>query len=157
MADMLRRTLTLTILLLPALLAAAEVAHESQYRGWKSIALDNGLIQLQIVPQIGGRVMQFKLGDFEFLWVNDDLAGKAPPASGLGPNGEWLNYGGDKLWPAPQDQWKGPPDAVLDGGPYTAEIVPTDAGSGAVKLTSPPDARSGIQFSRTIKIEPNST
>jgi len=107
-----------------AVLAAAPApgasAGKSTYRGWESLALSNGLVEVQIVPQIGGRVIQFKLGDHEFLWVNPQLAGKLPPPSGLGPKGEWLNYGGDKLWPAPQgwggdDQWPGPPDAVLDG------------------------------------------
>jgi hypothetical protein len=142
-----------------ALLAAAPAlgagVNKSAYRGWDSLAITNGLVEVQIVPQIGGRVFQFKLGDFEFLWVNPQLAGKLPPASGLGPKGEWLNYGGDKLWPAPQgwgggDQWPGPPDTVLDGGPYTAAVMPTAAGIGGVVLNSQKDSRSGIQFTRSV-------
>jgi len=136
--------------------AAAE-AKNSEYRGWKSLALENGLVQVQIVPDIGGRVIQLKLGDFEFLWVNEWLAGKQPPASGLGPKGEWLNYGGDKLWPAPQgwdneEQWPGPPDAVLDGSPHAGAIEKAEGPDASVRLTSKPDKRSGIQFSRVIKV-----
>jgi hypothetical protein len=128
---------------------------KSTYRGWESLAITNGLIEVQIVPQIGGRVIQFKLGDFEFLWVNPQLAGKQPPPSGVGPKGEWLSYGGDKLWPAPQgwdndQQWPGPPDAVLDGGPYTAAVLPTGADVGGVGLVSQKDSRSGIQFTRAV-------
>lgn len=129
------------------------------YRGWKSVALKNGLIELQVVPEIGGRVMQFKLGPKEFLWVNPQLQGKLPPASGLAADGSWLNYGGDKLWPAPQgwdnaQQWPGPPDAVLDGQPYAWE---RRAGSAEIQLTSGNDLRSGIRFSRRIRIFPGST
>jgi hypothetical protein len=143
-----------------ALLAAAPAlgagANKSAYRGWDSVALTNSLIEVQIVPQIGGRVIQFKLGNFEFLWVNPQLAGKQPPPSGLGPKGEWLNYGGDKLWPAPQgwgggDQWPGPPDGVLDGGQYEASVVEASGTSAAIKLTSPEEKRSGIRFSRIIR------
>ena len=62
-----------------------------------------------------------------------------------------MNWGGDKLWPAPQgwngpEEWPGPPDAVLDGSPYLAEKL---SGS-ALRLTSQKDARSGIQFSRVV-------
>jgi hypothetical protein len=143
--------------LLAATPALGASVSKSTYRGWESLAITNGLIEVQIVPQIGGRVIQFKLGDFEFLWVNPQLAGKQPPPGGLGPKGEWLNYGGDKLWPAPQgwgggDQWPGPPDAVLDGGPYTAAIMRTAAGTGGVVLDSQKDSRSGIQFSRVVSV-----
>jgi hypothetical protein len=129
----------------------------SEYRGWKSLRLGNGMIALEILPELGGRVIQFTAGGKEFFWVNRRLAGKLPPASGLGPDGVWLNYGGDKLWPAPQGwdndaQWPGPPDAVLDGLPYRAEIL--DKGT-AVRLTSRNDARSGIRFSRTIRPLPD--
>jgi len=132
-------------------------ATKSQYRGWESLRLDNGLVEVQVAPAVGGRVIQLKLGSFEYLWVNPQLAGKQPPPSGLAPDGGWLNYGGDKLWPAPQgwsgdDQWPGPPDAVLDGSPFAASIETASGAAAAVKVTSPEDKRSGIQFSRIIRV-----
>jgi hypothetical protein len=138
------------------------VLSSATYRGWDSRRLTNGLVELQVVPAIGGRVIQYKLGDKEFLWVNPQLAGKLPPSSGLADDGSWLNYGGDKLWPAPQgwdndSQWPGPPDAVLDGQPYASEELPAERGEAGLHLTSGPDARSGIQFSRVIRIFEGST
>ena len=121
------------------------------YRGWNTQCLTNNLVAVHVVPEIGGRVVQFQLGQAEFFWVNPDLAGTLSPASGLAADGGWLNYGGDKLWPAPQgwdtpEQWPGPPDAVLDGQPHRLEILPASAVEAAVKLTSREDHRSGIQF-----------
>ena len=130
---------------------------------WQSIRLKNNLIELEVVPEIGGRVIQYKLGDYGFFLLNEKLKERKPPESGLGPNGQWLNYGGDKLWPAPQgwnneNQWPGPPDAVLDGGKYDAKIIQSKTGKPiAVKLTSQTNAQSGIQLSRTIKIFDAST
>lgn len=129
----------------------------STYRGWPSLALNNDLIEVQVVPGIGGRVIQLTLGGYEFLWVNDRLAGSSPSPTGLAHGGGWLNYGGAKLWPAPQgwdnaQQWPGPPDAVLDGRPHKSSI-PTAAGrEAAVQLVSRKDQRSGIQFSRVITV-----
>ena len=99
---------------------------DSTYRGWKALTSGNGLIEIHVVPDVGGRVIQFRLGKKDFLWVNPNLHGKTSPQTGLAPDGSWLNYGGDKIWPAPQgwdndQQWPGPPDAVLDGQPYTLE------------------------------------
>ncbi len=153
----LNRILAFACLLLPAISLPAADAGPSEYRGWKSLALSNGLVEVQVVPDIG-RVIQVKLGDFEYLWVNPQLAGKTPPPSGLAPDGGWLNYGGDKLWPAPQgwdndQQWPGPPDAVLDGSPHHGRIVSEKAADMAtVELISRPDPRSGIQFKRWIRV-----
>ena len=135
---------------------------QASTKKWKSIDLKNDLIEVQAVPEIGGRIIQYKLGDYGFFWVNDQLADKPIPASRLGPNGEWLNYGGDKLWPAPQGrdndkQWPGPPDPVLDGGPYTAEVIKENDRPVAILMTSQKDKRSGIQFSRVFKIFDNTT
>lgn len=135
---------------------------KTDYRGWKSETLHNELVEVTIAPDIGGRVIQYRLGDYEFFWVNPQLAGKQPPPSGLGPDGAWLNYGGDKLWPAPQGwdndrQWAGPPDAVLDGSPHRCEIVQNAAGKKLIRLTSGRDPRSGIQFSRDITLDERST
>jgi hypothetical protein len=129
---------------------------------WKSIDLHNELITVEVVPKIGGRIIQFKLGDYGFFWVNQELAGIDPPVSGLGPNDSWLNYGGDKLWIAPQgwendQQWPGPPDAVLDGGPYSAKTSQKDGKIISIELASAKDDRSGVQLSRTVKIEKHNT
>jgi len=132
-------------------------AGESSYRGWNTIELDNGLIEVQVAPDIGGRIIQITLGKSEYFWVNDQLAGTLPPPTGVGPNGEWLNYGGDKLWPAPQgwdrdDQWHGPPDPVLDGSPHAGAVLVGEGSPVSVQLTSQKDKRSGVQFSRVIKM-----
>jgi len=149
---------------------ASPSVRETTYKGWRSFELGNGLIAVEVVPEIGGRVIQFKLGEHEFLWANPQLAGKLPPASGLGPKGEWLNFGGDKLWPAPQgwdseEQWPGPPDPVLDGSPHEIKVLVAEGNPPrapnplpvSVQLTSRKDPRSGIQFQRVIKVFNNST
>jgi len=131
----------------------------SLYRGWRAYVLENDLVKLHVVPDIGGRVIQYALGEKEFLWINPALLSATSPTTGLDPNGGWLNYGGDKLWPAPQgwendEQWPGPPDGVLDGRPYHAE---TDLDPPGIRLTSRDDRRSGIRFSRTIRFHLRST
>ena len=138
------------------------VATPSTYRGWTTLRLTNGLVDIQLLPDIGGRIIQFSLGNKDFLWVNQKLGGTLPLTNGLTADGGWFNCGGDKLWPAPQgwdndEQWPGPPDAVLDGQPYALEKLPSKAGEAAVRLTSRKDLRSGIQFSRVIRIFDGST
>jgi len=124
----------------------------------KSLRLDNGLIAVQVDPALGGRIMEYALGGKNFLWVNPELACQPPPPGGLAPDGGWLNYGGDKLWPAPQGwdnarQWPGPPDAVLDGLPHALRKLSATA----FRLTSGKDPLSGVQFSRVVRIFPETT
>lgn len=123
---------------------------------WNPVYLQNDCIRLQVVPECGGRVMQYSLGDYDFFWNNATLVNVRPPPSGLGPDDQWLNYGGEKLWPAPQgwdndQQWPGPPDAILDGAAHTLELLGDTAALKAIRLTSPQDMRTGIQFSRSIR------
>ncbi len=129
------------------------------YKGWNGYVLKNDLVQLHVIPEIGGRVIQYTLGDEDFFWVNEELAGKTSLETGLDPEGAWLNYGGDKLWPAPQgwdndQQWPGPPDAVLDGQPYRPDIQLEPEG---IQLTSRDDPRCGIRFSRRLQLDVDST
>lgn len=126
---------------------------------WRQAFLRNEFVTIELAPDAGGRVLQYSLGSHRFFYVNPELYGKKVPESGLDAEGGWLNFGGEKLWPAPQgwnneEQWPGPPDPVLDGGPYSCEV--TDETSAI--LTSGKKAESGIQFSRTIRIpSPDST
>lgn len=117
--------------------------------------LERGDLRLGLVPELGGRLLSVRHRGVELLWRNtelldDDLRGDYAPNSGQ--MGDWVNYGGDKTWPAPQgwagpDQWPGPPDPVLDSGPYS---VATDGDT--VTMTSAPDPRTGLRFTRAITL-----
>ena len=148
--------LCVVVLCLVCTVAQAQCkVEEVDYRGWNALKMSNALVELYVVPDIGGRVIQFIFDGHEYLFVNDSLTGKVLPYK----EGEWNNYGGDKLWPAPQGwdgphQWPGPGDPVLDSGRFTFEILQPEGKRASVRLTSPPDKeRSGIQFSRIIALK----
>jgi len=127
------------------------------YLGWNAIKLSNGIITLHVVPEIGGRVMQLELDGHNFFSIHPKLKGKVVPAAESDFGMGWKNYGGDKVWTAPQgwerdDQWPGPPDPVLDAGAYSAEIVANNSEQAVLRLTSPQDQKSGVQLGRTITI-----
>ncbi len=139
-----------------------------QYNGWKCTELTNGRVDVVIAPQLGGRIIQLRLDGYEYLWVNRELEGKVqgPPAAGAALAG-WANYGGDKLWPAPQgwsgpNEWPGPPDPYAkggrtDGGAFTLEVLKDGPDEAAVKLVGPDDLYAGIRFEREIRLRPGST
>lgn len=130
----------------------------TDYKSWKACLLENRWIRLYAVPQLGGRLMQLEMDGHEFFFVNPLLAGKEPGADRLGANQTWLNFGGEKIWPAPQgwdsvDRWPGPPDPVLDSGEYVAELA--DDGKNELRLTSPVDPYTGLQISREVSVSEN--
>lgn len=127
------------------------------YEGWKAIELANGLLRVVVVPEIGGRIIQMFLGDQPFLYVNPKLRGQVFSPKELGPDDEWKNYGGSKVWPAPQGwssdaEWPGPPDLTLDGSPFACRVVEETAESAAIHLTSPHDEYTGVTFAREIHV-----
>ncbi len=127
------------------------------YRGWKSIRLANGIVELLVVPEIGGRIIQLRAGESDLFYVNRRHAGRVYSADENSIDRGWKNYGGSKVWPAPQGwsgnaEWPGPPDPVLDGGPYSCQILNERKATAAVRLESPPDEYTGLTLSRTIRI-----
>lgn len=141
------------------------------YRGRGSdpevLWLDNGKLRLGLVPELGGRLLSLQLvsemDSVELLWRNEDLLDAElrfrnghthRPVSGS--LGDWVNYGGDKTWPAPQgwerdDQWAGPPDPVLDSGAYRP-VIEEQADYAAVTLTSAEDPRTGLRLRRRFEL-----
>lgn len=149
------------VLLVPWALWAPRV-QQTTFRGWQSLELKNQFVQLNVTPQLGGRILGYRLGTHSFLWSNPGLQGQVPPPTRLGPDESWLNWGGDKLWPAPQgwenkEQWPGPPDPILDGSPQAAKVLTRGGEPPAIELTSPPDPKTGIQFRRVVRIFPGSS
>lgn len=107
-----------------------------------------------MVPAIG-RVMQLRLAgeDDGAFWENRQLDGRlqGDPSA----DGEWLNFGGDKSWPAPQSEWRlhlgraWPPPAGFDSMPAAATECPDGV---AMTLTAGPAY--GIQLLRRIQLDP---
>src|SRR5277367_6331991 len=87
------------------------------YKGWQAQQISNRWVQLVIVPQNGGRLMQVSFNGHAYLFVNPKFTGKYMPPSQV----QWFNYGGDKLWLLPEgdddeQHWRGNSD-LLDDGP----------------------------------------
>jgi hypothetical protein len=125
------------------------------YKGWQAEQVSNRWVQLVIVPQNGGRLMQVSFHGHAYLFVNPKLEGKyMPPTEDV-----WFNYGGDKLWLLPEgnedeQHWRGNSD-LLDDGPFTFRKLSEGEGCG-IELIGPPDAHTGVQFSRTIRLDSDS-
>ena len=138
---------------------------QADFRGWNAIYLRNGLVTIVAVPDIGGRIMAFDLGETPLFFVDPSLAGKLfnpEENQGDGSLAAWKNYGGDKTWPSPQgwdndDQWHGPPDPVLDTGRYSLTGMAHSARTASVQMTSPPDMRTGMQITRKVSLHQGSS
>ncbi|MBZ5565323.1 MAG: DUF4380 domain-containing protein [Acidobacteriia bacterium] len=127
------------------------------YKGWKALRVANGILEVFIVPEIGGRIIQLRLGENDFLYVNPRHLGRVYPPEQNNLIAGWKNYGGSKVWPAPQGwssdaEWPGPPDPILDGSPYSCRIAEDDSGTVAAYLESPADEYTGLTLAREIRV-----
>ena len=125
---------------------------QTNYFGLQSsVHISNGVVEAIIVPAVA-RVMQFRfVGDEDGpFWENTELRGKvAKPYSE-----QWANFGGDKVWPAPQSDWvrirnrAWPPPDTFDSLPLLAEMR-----EDYVELVSSTDPHYGIRFRRMIELD----
>jgi len=125
------------------------------YKGWHAQQLSNRWVQLIVVPQNGGRLMQVSFAGHPYLFVNPKYEGKYLPPSSR----QWFNYGGDKLWLLPEgnkdeQHWAGNSD-VLDDGPFDFRKL-SEGKECEIELTGPADPQTGVQFVRTIRLDVDS-
>jgi hypothetical protein len=126
------------------------------YEGWPdAYRLTNGTAEAIIVPQIA-RIMRYGFVNGEnLLWNNPSELGKAGDPEG------WRNFGGDKAWPWPQDDWpqwlqreaNWPPPPEADQSPQSARIISPNT----VRLTSPILAKTGLRIVRDITLAETGT
>jgi hypothetical protein len=119
----------------------------TNYHGWTNcIVMRSGGAEAVIVPAIG-RILQFGFaGEEGVFWENPALEGQLHPSRAA----TWLNFGGDKSWPAPEAEWPKPnggwlPPAAFDSTPVDAQVERDQ-----VILTSPVDPDYGIRVVRRI-------
>lgn len=150
-----------TLMASPANPYAARI-EKATYNGWNVTKLTNGLISLYVAPEIGGRAIQLELGGKGLFFVNKLLAGKILPPDQDDVKSGWANYGGDKVWPAPEgwdndSEWASVPYYILDGSRFAFAIVKDTPSEVAVSVTSPKDPRTGVQFVRTYHVYAGTT
>ena len=123
----------------------------TNYHGWtNSILVRGGGTEVIIVPAIG-RIMQFQFaGEPGPFWENRALDGELHPPRAT----NWINFGGDKTWPAPEAGWPKPfggwlPPAAFDSLPVEAKIERDQ-----VTLISPVDPDYGIRVVRRVYLGP---
>ena len=129
---------------------------KEEYQHWPIYGEEKGPLKLGVAPEFGGRIIRLALDGYDFLFANQNLAGQDNIQPTAAYKGIWQNFGGDKVWPAPQgwannEQWPGPPDPVLDGGVYAMQELQ----EGSILLTSPVDNFTGLQIRRQIRLCPD--
>ncbi len=133
---------------------------EKGFRGWNSLKLEGAYTRLDVVPELGGKIMGYDLRGTQILWHDATKEGYVEKEQGYGMGQKFFNPGGAKVWPAPQgwngkDEWPGPPDNVLDGSPYEGALA-----DGKITVTSPKDdadGRTGLQFKHAYSLAPSSS
>ncbi len=138
----------------------AGVAVQEEFHGWESLTLMNSITRLDIVPELGGKIMGYSIHGYQLLWHDPVNEGLVDTDQGYGFGEHFFNPGGAKVWPAPQGwsgagQWPGPPDNVIDSAVYEA-----DYDEEAIIVTSPADSapgRSGLQFTHRYSLVNNSS
>jgi hypothetical protein len=126
---------------------------KTTYHGWPdSYILSNGKAEVVVVPRIG-RVTQFGFaGEQGVFWENRKLDGEAAVWNPT----NWINFGGDKTWPAPEADWSKQmrsstwcPPPAFDATPVAARVEE----NGDVILTSVEDPFYGIRTERRIHLD----
>jgi hypothetical protein len=123
------------------------------YNDRAAYRLTDGRAEAVVVPALG-RVMRYGMvGEPNALW-------NAATGRRFRPE-EWQNWGGDKVWPAPQSQWPGlsgqgwPPHPTFDGLPHQAEVLPGDAGKPPrLRTTGPVTEGFGARILREYFFDP---
>ncbi len=80
-----------------ALARAAVVMDEIEFAGWEGcVRLTNGLVDLVATTVVGPRLIRFGFVD------GQNFFGVLPETAGLRGGDEWHNFGGHRLWHAPE-------------------------------------------------------
>lgn len=122
------------------------------FRGWSNACrVHNDTVELMAVPEVGGRIMHYGfLGGSNVVREVPSMFGRVQP---LAPDWQYVNYGGCKLWAAPQSLFPGnwPPNAYWENGRNTAAVV----GPLRMQLSGPRVPGALVQFTRSISLAPS--
>lgn len=108
------------------------------------VTISNGAVELAVDPAKGRIIFYGFKGGPNVLWTNPQAPEFADKFGG------WLNWGGDKVWVWPQDDWNWPPP--IPDLPH--EVKRTER---AIEMLSPVVPRYGIRIARRIELAKTGT
>ncbi|WP_424974409.1 hypothetical protein [Dinoroseobacter sp. S124A] len=121
---------------------------------WKTVWLKRGELELCILPGLGGRLWDIRVGGQSIMFQNHDLTGCALEGSDLSqlptraPHLKFPLWGGEKTWVAPQAAWpEDAPHRTLDVEAYKLE-----GSQDRALLTSQVCQVTGLSVRRTIEL-----
>ncbi len=126
---------------------------------WDTIyVLKNNLVTLAILPKIGGRIMQYDLGNHPSIYIHNENKGKVPSDGNM-------VIGGFRTLPSPQSDFVWPSPPMLDCQPYTCLVRSDNSDSTVIYLESQVEnsndekykKHKGLQFKRLITVYKAST
>jgi hypothetical protein len=117
---------------------------KAAFKGWPNCyRVSNGSVEFVATTDVGPRIIYFGfVGGTNLFFVREDFAGQTG-------GDEWKNYGGHRVWHAPEDK-------VRTYEPDNSPIQAKAAENGLV-LTMPPEKISGIRKSIEITLDPVSS
>lgn len=129
------------------------VNHNNWGAAWDtSYVIENGIVTLTAVPKIGGRVMQYDLGDHPSIYVDATNRGQVPADGNM-------MLGGFRQLASPQSDFGWPSGPHLDCLPYTCTIPVSSADSTVIHMESEVENNdeqggtlNGLQFKRTLTV-----
>jgi hypothetical protein len=142
------RALSLTAAVLAAAAVTAGGAgvtiEKIAFRGWPNCyRVSNGTVEFVATTDVGPRIISYGfVGGANVFFVRDDFAGQTGGA-------EWKNYGGHRVWHAPEDKAR---TYEPDNGPIEAKVI-----DNGLRLTMPAEKLSGIQKELEITLATGST
>jgi hypothetical protein len=136
----------LAVVVMAAAASAGTVVkiEKTAFQGWPNCyRVSNGVVEFIATTDVGPRIISYSfVGGTNVFFVREDFAGQTGGA-------EWKNYGGHRIWHAPEDKVR---TYEPDNSPITAKVI-----ENGLLLTMPVEALSGIQKEIEITLDPSST
>ncbi len=117
---------------------------KTPFRGWPNCyRVSNGTVEFIVTTDVGPRVISYGFaGGANLFFVREDFAGQTGGS-------EWKNYGGHRVWHAPEDKVR---TYEPDNSSVTAQVI-----TNGLRLTMPPGPVSAIQKELEITLDPASS
>lgn len=128
----------------------------------EKLKLDNGVVQAEVTPDIGGRLLSFSLAKKANLLKVGEPVVKYPRPD-VHPGAEYIGYLGHEIWAGPQSEWwahqtfnpqRAAEKAAWPPDPYVtfAKNTILEKSSQTIILQSPDSPVSGLSFTKRYSL-----